>query len=172
MPNLPHSLAPGRALFKMCGVAKAAEVEESPPEQAHLACCALGQAAKDYRTDADLHAACEPDAKQLCAGATSGEGRVQDCLRDKAVSVSWECQEELFRQVCEGGGPRLASSGSAPFSLPIRHCRAAAERMWQLRGSMLYLCTLASSPRLSRGLQQWAIHLSILGATFGCNIFL
>lgn len=26
---------------------------------------------------------------------------VQDCLRDKAVSVSWECQEELFRQEVE-----------------------------------------------------------------------
>lgn len=25
----------------------------------------------------------------------------QDCLRDKAVSVSWECQEELFRQEVE-----------------------------------------------------------------------
>lgn len=57
------------------------------------------QAAKDYRTDADLHAACEPDAKQLCANVNPGEGRIQDCLRDKAVSVSWECQEELFRQV-------------------------------------------------------------------------
>ena len=28
-------------------------------------------------------------------------GHVQDCLRDKAVSVSWECQEELFRQEVE-----------------------------------------------------------------------
>lgn len=62
--------------------------------------CALPiQAAKDYRTDADLHAACEPDVKQLCADVNPGEGRIQDCLRDKAVSVSWECQEELFRQV-------------------------------------------------------------------------
>jgi Golgi apparatus protein 1 len=26
---------------------------------------------------------------------------VQDCLRDHAVSVSWECQEELFRQEVE-----------------------------------------------------------------------
>ena len=25
----------------------------------------------------------------------------QDCLRDKAVSVSWECQEEVVRQVVE-----------------------------------------------------------------------
>ncbi|BDA41257.1 probable Golgi apparatus protein 1 [Coccomyxa sp. Obi] len=59
------------------------------------------EAAKDYRTDADLHAACEPDAKQLCANVNPGEGRIQDCLRDKAVSVSWECQEELFRQEVE-----------------------------------------------------------------------
>ncbi|OXR39617.1 hypothetical protein B7C42_08315 [Nocardia cerradoensis] len=38
------------------------------------------EAAKDYRTDADLHAACEPDAKQLCANVNPGEGRIQDCL--------------------------------------------------------------------------------------------
>lgn len=30
-----------------------------------------------------------------------GEGQIQDCLRDKSVSVSWECQEELFRQEVE-----------------------------------------------------------------------
>ena len=39
--------------------------------------CVCAQAAKDYRTDADLHAACEPDAKQLCADVNPGEGRVQ-----------------------------------------------------------------------------------------------
>ena len=35
------------------------------------------QAAKDYRTDADLHSACEPDAKQLCANVNAGQGRIQ-----------------------------------------------------------------------------------------------
>ncbi|KAK9838535.1 hypothetical protein WJX81_005974 [Elliptochloris bilobata] len=59
------------------------------------------EAAKDYRVDADLHAACEADAKKLCADVNPGEGRVQDCLRDKAVRVSGECQEELFRQEVE-----------------------------------------------------------------------
>ncbi len=51
--------------------------------------------------DADLHVACEADAKKLCADVNPGEGRVQDCLRDKAVRVSGECQEELFRQEVE-----------------------------------------------------------------------
>ena len=37
------------------------------------------QAAKDYRTDADLHAACEPDAKQLCSDTNPGQGRIQVC---------------------------------------------------------------------------------------------
>ena len=59
------------------------------------------QAAKDYRVDADLHAACEADAKKLCADVNPGEGRVQDCLRDKTLRVSGECQEELFRQEVE-----------------------------------------------------------------------
>ena len=59
------------------------------------------QAAKDYRVDADLHAACQADAKKLCADVNPGEGRMQDCLRDKAVRVSGECQEELFRQEVE-----------------------------------------------------------------------
>ena len=77
------------------------------------------QAAKDYRTDADLHAACELDAKQLCAGVQPGEGRVQDCLRDKAVSVSWECQEELFRQV----SGLFRTPGSSYLGLPARQGR-------------------------------------------------
>jgi len=62
---------------------------------------ARAQAAKDFRVDADLHVACEADAKKLCADVNPGEGRVQDCLRDKAVRVSGECQEELFRQEVE-----------------------------------------------------------------------
>lgn len=42
--------------------------------------CGTGQAAKDYRTDADLFAACATDAKSLCADVKPGEGRVQACL--------------------------------------------------------------------------------------------
>lgn len=38
------------------------------------------EAAADYRTDADLHIACEPDAKQICKDVKPGEGRIQDCL--------------------------------------------------------------------------------------------
>lgn len=38
------------------------------------------EGAQDYRTDADLHVACEPDAKQICKDVKPGEGRIQDCL--------------------------------------------------------------------------------------------
>ena len=38
------------------------------------------QGAKDYRTDADLHVSCKPDADTLCKDVKPGEGRIQDCL--------------------------------------------------------------------------------------------
>ena len=38
------------------------------------------EGAQDYRTDADLHLACESDAKKICKDVKPGEGRVQDCL--------------------------------------------------------------------------------------------
>ena len=38
------------------------------------------EGAKDYRTDADLHLACESDAKKICKDVKPGEGRIQDCL--------------------------------------------------------------------------------------------
>eukprot|EP00884_Botryococcus_braunii_P009911 jgi/Botrbrau1/18921/Bobra.177_2s0075.1 len=59
------------------------------------------EAAKDFRTDADMYAACDPDAKTLCADVKPGEGRIQACLRDRPAKLSWECQEELFRQEVE-----------------------------------------------------------------------
>jgi hypothetical protein len=34
----------------------------------------------------------------LCEGVQPGEGRTQECLRKKRVSLSWDCQEELFRK--------------------------------------------------------------------------
>ncbi|KAK9797745.1 hypothetical protein WJX73_005342 [Symbiochloris irregularis] len=59
------------------------------------------EGSKDYRTDADLHAACKPDADSLCKNVKPGEGRIQDCLRNKVGQTSWDCQEELFRQEVE-----------------------------------------------------------------------
>lgn len=38
------------------------------------------EGAQDYRTDADLHLACEPDAKKICKDVKPGEGRIQNCL--------------------------------------------------------------------------------------------
>eukprot|EP00884_Botryococcus_braunii_P009907 jgi/Botrbrau1/18918/Bobra.177_2s0072.2 len=59
------------------------------------------EAAKDYRADANLYAACGSDAKALCADVKAGEGRIQACLRDQQAKLSWECQGELFRQEVE-----------------------------------------------------------------------
>lgn len=59
------------------------------------------EGARDFRADADLYDSCQPDAAALCADVKPGEGRVQNCLRDHRGQVSWECQEELFRQEVE-----------------------------------------------------------------------
>ena len=63
-------------MYKLCNAVSQAALEEAENMRhvwAHV------QAAKDYRTDADLHSACEPDAKQLCANVNPGQGRIQVC---------------------------------------------------------------------------------------------
>eukprot|EP00951_Prasinocladus_malaysianus_P016396 scaffold127716_cov50-Prasinocladus_malaysianus.AAC.1 len=59
------------------------------------------EAAQDFRLDAMLHELCEPDAAALCADVEVGEGRIQECLRQKRAQLSWDCQEELFRKEVE-----------------------------------------------------------------------
>jgi len=59
------------------------------------------QAAKDFAVDAMLNELCTADAEALCADVTPGGGRVQYCLRSKRAQLSWDCQEELFRQEVE-----------------------------------------------------------------------
>lgn len=51
--------------------------------------------------DAMLNELCSADAAKLCDDVVPGEGRVQECLRTKRDSLSWDCQEELFRQEVE-----------------------------------------------------------------------
>lgn len=58
-------------------------------------------AAKDFKLDAMLNELCSADAEKLCNDVTPGEGRVQECLRTKRDQLSWDCQEELFRQEVE-----------------------------------------------------------------------
>ena len=58
---------------------------------------AHAQAAKDYRTDADLHSACEPDAKQLCANVNPGQGRIQVCALP-ASHDACHCSHVLHRR--------------------------------------------------------------------------
>ena len=58
-------------------------------------------AAKDYKLDAMLNELCTPDAEKLCSDVEPGEGRTQECLRSKRAQLSWDCQEELFRQEVE-----------------------------------------------------------------------
>ncbi len=59
------------------------------------------EAAADFKADAMLNELCTPDAERLCADVPAGEGRVQACLREQRPALSWECQEELFRQEVE-----------------------------------------------------------------------
>ncbi|KAL6765630.1 hypothetical protein V8C86DRAFT_2455912 [Haematococcus lacustris] len=58
-------------------------------------------AAEDYRADAALYEACKDDATKLCSDVKLGGGRVQACLRDHQLQLSWPCEEQLFRQEME-----------------------------------------------------------------------
>ena len=65
---------------------------------------AMYMATKDFRLDAVLKDMCMDNAKELCPEHLKGNelsGDVQECLRGKRTSLSWECQEELFRQEVE-----------------------------------------------------------------------
>ncbi|GIL70396.1 hypothetical protein Vretimale_3583 [Volvox reticuliferus] len=58
-------------------------------------------AATDFRADPDLYQNCKDDAATLCEDVKFGGGRVQACLRDKRMQLSWGCEEQLFRQELE-----------------------------------------------------------------------
>lgn len=58
-------------------------------------------ASKNFKVDAMLNELCTADAEALCAGIPNKDGAVQDCLRGKRAQLSWDCQEELFRQEVE-----------------------------------------------------------------------
>ncbi|CAI5467231.1 unnamed protein product [Closterium sp. Yama58-4] len=58
-------------------------------------------AANDFALDPQLNETCSGDVQRLCADVPTGEGLVQDCLRDHRNSLNWECLAELFRQEIE-----------------------------------------------------------------------
>lgn len=87
------------------------EVEEKLTESCKAAVLETKvESSKDYGLDAMLHELCEDDAKVLCEGVEPGEGKVQECLRKKRVSLSWDCQEELFRKEVEDAGNLLLNT--------------------------------------------------------------
>ena len=53
------------------------------------------------RADPNLYEACKDDADAQCKGIKNGGGRIQGCLRDKRMSLTWACEEQLFRQEME-----------------------------------------------------------------------
>ncbi|KAG2452551.1 hypothetical protein HYH02_002788 [Chlamydomonas schloesseri] len=59
------------------------------------------EAAIDIRADPMLYEACKEDTETLCKGVKNGGGRIQACLRDKRMQLSWACEEQLFRQEME-----------------------------------------------------------------------
>eukprot|EP00798_Chlamydomonas_sp_ICE-L_P015210 gene15210-21287_t len=58
-------------------------------------------AANDIRADPILWEACQDDTETLCKDVKPGKGRVQGCLRDNRMKLSWVCEEQLFRQEME-----------------------------------------------------------------------
>eukprot|EP00197_Chlamydomonas_leiostraca_P010927 CAMPEP_0202884756 /NCGR_PEP_ID=MMETSP1391-20130828/41312_1 /ASSEMBLY_ACC=CAM_ASM_000867 /TAXON_ID=1034604 /ORGANISM="Chlamydomonas leiostraca, Strain SAG 11-49" /LENGTH=982 /DNA_ID=CAMNT_0049567983 /DNA_START=167 /DNA_END=3115 /DNA_ORIENTATION=+ len=58
-------------------------------------------AAQDMRADPLLWEACKDDSENLCKDTKPGGGRMQACLRDKRMQLSWACEEQLFRQEME-----------------------------------------------------------------------
>eukprot|EP00798_Chlamydomonas_sp_ICE-L_P010489 gene10489-8455_t len=58
-------------------------------------------AASDIRADPILYEACKDDVASLCKDVKNGGGRVQGCLRDKRMQISWPCEEQLYRQEIE-----------------------------------------------------------------------
>jgi Golgi apparatus protein 1 len=55
----------------------------------------------DFRSDPMLYEACKDDATSLCKDTKNGGGRIQACLRDKRMQLTWACEEQLFRQEME-----------------------------------------------------------------------
>eukprot|EP00798_Chlamydomonas_sp_ICE-L_P012178 gene12178-15298_t len=52
---------------------------------------------EDYRTDYKLNAACSDDIANLCSDVEPGMTRELQCLALKRIQVSWECQDEMFK---------------------------------------------------------------------------
>jgi len=55
----------------------------------------------DFYADPALAQACSADAGRLCPGMKSSGGQIQACLRENSLQLSWECEEQLFRQEME-----------------------------------------------------------------------
>ena len=62
-----------------------------------LVVCATAASAQQLNRQQlmNLRAACEADIKTLCAGVQPGNGRLAQCLRQNAASVSQPCKDQL-----------------------------------------------------------------------------
>jgi len=45
--------------------------------------------------------ACKDDSETLCKGIKDGGGRIQSCLAENRMKLSWTCEEQLFQQELE-----------------------------------------------------------------------
>lgn len=61
----------------------------------------MKEGADDFRKDPRLFETCKLDADTWCKDVDPKEGGVQDCLRNHRPRLSWDCQDELFRQDME-----------------------------------------------------------------------
>jgi hypothetical protein len=51
-----------------------------------------------------MRAHCESDVQKFCSHVQHGGGRVQECLQQSYLKLSWDCTEELVRLQSEADG--------------------------------------------------------------------
>lgn len=105
------------------------------------------QAVADYRTDAQLNAACGQQVQNLCADVEAGNGNEVDCLEKKRMQVSWDCLNQISRFQQENGddirlSTRLFSKCLADSQKFCKDVQPGHMRV-QVRGSGAIRCGLA-----------------------------
>jgi hypothetical protein len=79
-----------------------------------LAVAALGAVLPAAAQQRQAQRACAADVKKLCANVERGDGRIAQCLRDKADQLSPGCKAQLEKAAA--GGARRPSPPDGPSS--------------------------------------------------------
>ena len=71
----------------------------------------------------------QADVKLSCAGAKAEAGQVQECLAQHRPALSWDCQEQLFRQEVE-------NADDVRLSVRLFHACLADKKKVRARGAL------------------------------------